>query len=142
MAEPIAPIVNSLSAPFWDAAGEGRLVLPHCLATDRAFWPPSPTSPFVTAGAVEWRPAEPKGVLRSRVVYRRTFQKILEARPPYAIGLVELRSRVRLQAHIADPDADDAPKAGDAVTLHFAPLVEGNPPVLHATRAEHDDLSA
>ena len=135
MAELIAPIVNSLSAPFWSAAGEGRLVLPHCQATDRPFWPPSPTSPFVTGGAVEWRPAESKGVLRSRVVYRRVFQKILEARLPYAVGLVELGSGVRLQAHIADPDGDDAPQAGDAVAIYFAPLVEGNPPVPHARRA-------
>ena len=135
MDEPIAPIVTSLSAPFWSGAEEGRLVLPHCVTTDRPFWPPSPASPFVTGGAVEWRPAEPDGVLRSRVVYRRAFQKVLDAKLPYGIGLVELDSGVRLQAHLAEPDGEGAPRAGEAVTLYFAPLIEGNPPVPHARRA-------
>ena len=135
MGEPIAPVVTSLSAPFWSAAAEGRLVLPHCATTDRAFWPPSPSSPFVTGGAVEWRPAGPDGVLRSRVVYRRLFQKNLEAKLPYGVGLVELESGVRLLAHLPDPDDEDAARPNDAVTLYFAPLIEGNPQVPHVRRA-------
>ena len=132
MGEPLAPLVNSLSEPFWTAAAEGCLALPHCVETRRPFWPPSPASPFVTGGAVEWRDTVPEGALRTRAVYRRRFQKALEV--PYAIGLVELEGGVRLQAHIPDPDDESSPQAGDAVTLYFQSLRGDCPPVPHARR--------
>ena len=40
MAELTAPIVNSLSQPFWDAAEQGRLALPHRIATGQPFGRP------------------------------------------------------------------------------------------------------
>src|SRR3546814_6293290 len=51
MSARLAPVVNDLSRPFWDAAEEGRLSLPHCVATGRPFWPPAPASPLRTGGA-------------------------------------------------------------------------------------------
>lgn len=129
MAEPAAPIVNDLSRPFWDAANAGRLLLPFCAATGTAFWPPSPSSPYVQGGAVEWREIPAEGVLLSRVTYRRAFQQAFADRLPYAVGLVELLPGLRLQAHLSDPDAAAAPKAGDRVRLAFQALVSGGPPV-------------
>lgn len=132
MAESLAPLRNSLSAPFWVGAEAGRLVIPHCLATGRPFWPPSPSSPFVTAGAVDWRVVEPEGEAITIVTYRRGFQQALAGYLPYAIALVELAGPIRLQAHVAAPDAEGALRAGDRVLLHFAALAEGEVPVLHA----------
>ena len=130
MAEPVKPVVNGLSRPFWEAAQAGRLSLPHCVATDRPFWPPSPLSPFAAGGAVAWREVPAEGVLLSRVTYRRAFQRAFAARLPYAIALVEIVPGVRLLAHLAAPDRDDAPRAGVRVRLGFEILVEGGGPVL------------
>ncbi len=135
MAEPIAPIVNELNAPFWTAAEEGRLVLPLCLTTGRAFWPPSPISPFVTGGATSWSPAGGEGVLRALAIYRRVFQKAFEPLAPYGVGLVELDEGPRLHAFISTGDAADAPKAGDRVRLSFASLLPDGPKVPALTRA-------
>lgn len=129
MIEPVSAIRNTLSAPFWDAAGEGRLMLPWCTETARHFWPPSPVSPFATGGAVQWREADAVGVLIGVAIYRRAFQKALEARMPYGVGLVELNAGPRLQVHLADPDAGNAPGAGDRVTITFISIVEGGPRV-------------
>jgi uncharacterized OB-fold protein len=137
MGERIDPVVNDLSRPFWDAAAAGRLVLPHCRRTGRAFWPPSPSSPY-GGGEVEWREVAPRGRLAASVVYRRLFQKPLAPCLPYGIGLVELDCGVRLQAHVARPDEADAPRAGDQVALYFATLPGGSVPVLHAGQAAHD----
>jgi hypothetical protein len=126
MAERLAPIVNALSQPFWDAAAAGRLCLPFCTATDRAFWPPSPSSPFVTGGEVSWRDIPPEGVVRSILVYRRAFQQALADRLPYGVALVEVAPGARLLAHVPDPAAA---AAGDRVRLGFRPLREGEPPV-------------
>jgi uncharacterized OB-fold protein len=127
------PIVNSLNRPYWDAAARGELVLPFCVATGRAFWPPSPISPFATGGAVEWRKAAPLGQVITRVVYRRGFLKQFEPLMPYAIGLVELDAGPRLLAHIARADAADAPLAGARVRLQFEKLL-GDDPILTARR--------
>jgi uncharacterized OB-fold protein len=131
MAERIAPITNHLAEPFWSAASASRLCLPRCVASGRAFWPPSPSSPFVTGGAVEWHDMPARGVVRSLVVYRRAFQKALADRVPYGVALVEVAPGLRLQAHVAAPDDPRSPGPGDVVGLAFAPLREGESAVIH-----------
>jgi uncharacterized OB-fold protein len=119
--------VNTLNKPYHDAAARNELLLPFCAATGRAFWPPSPVSPFVTGGAVEWRAVKPRGTLRARVIYRRGFLKDFDPLMPYGIGLVELTDGPRLQAHVTAPDAEDAPRAGDMVRLSFERLLDDAP---------------
>ena len=137
MSEPINPIVNALNAPFWAAADDGRLVLPTCVASGRAFWPPSPLSPFVSGGPVDWRSSSGEGTLLSVVVYRRVFQQAFAPRLPYGVALVALDEGPRLLAFVADPDAPDATRPGERAALGFAPVVEGgrNVPILHSLRA-------
>lgn len=127
--------VNTLNKPYHDAAGRNELLLPFCASTGRAFWPPSPVSPFVTGGAVEWRAVKPQGMLRARVIYRRGFLKDFDPLMPYGIGLVELADGPRLQAHIVGPDTDSAPRAGDTVRLAFEKLLDGVP-ILTARKIE------
>ncbi len=128
MGSPLMPVINGLSRPFWTAAEAGRLVLPHCVETGQPFWPPSPSSPFRTAGKVKWRDVEASGTLLSIVVYRRPFQQELASALPYGIGLVEIEPGVRLFAYIARPDGGIA--AGDPVRLDFRPLVAEGVPAL------------
>jgi hypothetical protein len=128
MTEPVTPIVNELNAPFWQAAEEGRLVLPVCVSSGRCFWPPSPVSPFVTGGGTAWRDSKGEGLLRGAVVYRRVFQKAFEGVVPYGVGLVELDEGPRLQAHIADPDSTRY-LPGDRVAIAFEAIVAGAPKV-------------
>lgn len=124
-------IVNSLNAPFWEGARAGELRLPHCAATNRAFWPPSPVSPYSENAAVEWRSVAPRGIVQAFCVYRRVFLKAFEPLAPFAVALVELEGGARLQAHVLDPDAL---QAGDRVKLGFRVLVEGGAPALTAER--------
>lgn len=127
MSDGLMPLVNDLSRPFWDAARAGRLALPHCAATRRPFWPPSPTSPFCTGGSVEWRDVEPAGILLSLVVYRRAFQAEMAERLPYGIAFVEIAPDARLFAHVRHPDA--APPCGERIRLIFSPLLPDGAPV-------------
>ena len=136
MIEPIAPVINELNAPFWTAAEQGRLFLPHCLTTGRAFWPPSPISPFVSGGATGWSPAGRDGVLRALVIYRRVFQKALEPLAPYAVGLIALDEGPRLHAFIPSAGGAGSPKPGDRVRLSFAALLPDGPRVPTLTRAQ------
>ena len=129
MEESIAPVITTLNAPFWAAAAEGELILPWCVQTSRAFWPPSPVSPFVTGGAVTWRPASPFGVLRACVLYRRVFQRALEPVMPYGIGLVAMQAGIRLQAHVPLHPSRSAPSIGAMVEIGLRPILPGAPRV-------------
>lgn len=127
MDESAEPIVNTLNAPFWEGAKAGRLVLPHCVVTTRAFWPPAPVSPFVTGGGIAWREASAEGVLCALVTYERVFQAAFRALAPYRIGLVALDAGVRLQAHLSG--ASGGPEIGERVVIGFANLAGGKLPV-------------
>jgi uncharacterized OB-fold protein len=132
------PIVNDLSRPFLEALWDGELPLPFCLTTERHFWPPCPTSPFVTAGATEWRSAGASGVLTGLVIYRRSFHPAFADAVPYGVGLVELNAGPRLRVHLADVTSDDRLSAGDRVRVSRAIIVDGQRPALIATRACSD----
>ena len=130
MGETVNAVRNALWVPFHDGADQDRLVLPHCIATDRAFWPPSRMSPYVTGGSVDWRQVSPDGRLVARVVYRRGFQQAFEPLLPYGVALVELHCGIRLQAHLYRPDDSASPREGERVTVGFAALIDGGKPVL------------
>jgi uncharacterized OB-fold protein len=127
MTESVDPPINTLNTPFWEAARGGTLLLPHCAKSGRAFWPPSPVSPYVTGGEVAWQAVSPTGILRASVVYERVFQMAFKPLAPYRVGLVELDCGVRLQAYHAGPSG--APAIGDRVTIGFRHLAGGNYPV-------------
>ena len=125
---------SALTAPFWQAAADRVLALPHCTATGLAFWPPSPLSPYDSGAAVEWRPVPGGGTLQARVVFRRSFVAELANRIPYAVGLVELDAGPRLQVHIGAPDDASAPQPGQRVEIRFVEIVPGAGPVPIAQR--------
>lgn len=132
MSERLQPIVNDLNAPFWAAARAGELKLPYCVRTGRAFWPPSPLSPYAEDAEVEWRRVARRGVVRALCIYRRVFLKAFEPLAPFGIALVETENGVRLQAHVSKPLGERPLQAGDAVMLGFRVLIEGGEPVLVA----------
>ncbi len=137
MAESADPIVNQLNLMFWQGAAEGVLMMPHCVATGAAFWPPSPISPFRGGESVEWRAVSPSGTVLARVVYRRAFQQAFAPCLPYGIAMIGLDCGVRLQVHVPRPDEPDAPVVGDRVTIFFDVLLPGGKrlPVARVTAA-------
>jgi uncharacterized OB-fold protein len=78
------PIPSSLDTPFWEAAADGRLVLPVNPATGRAAWFPR--------GEAEWRPSEGTGTVQTFTVVHRSFYRDLPA--PYVIAVVRLAEGV------------------------------------------------
>ncbi len=135
MSERVDPIVNDLNRPFWAAASEGRLMLPHCVATGAAFWPPSAISPFASGREATWGEVEPEGLVLAIVVYRRTFQKAFADLLPYGIAMVALDCGPRLQVHVEHPDDPGAPVAGSRVRLEFSALLADGPRLLVARPA-------
>ena len=134
MTESVLAEINTLNAPFWDGARQGKLVLPYCNLTQKSFWPPSPISPYAEKSEVSWKEVEPSGVLLARVVFRRAFVPEFAHRVPYGIGLIELDAGPRLQVHIHTPGEKGAPAHGDRVVLAFEPNENSNVPLLVASK--------
>jgi hypothetical protein len=99
------------SRPFWDAAAEGRFVVPRCASCGRYHWYPRALCPFCFSDRVEWRPASGRGRVYSYTVMRR-------ASAPYVLAYVTLEEGPTMLTNIVDGDVD-AVRVGQDVRLVF-----------------------
>jgi hypothetical protein len=121
-----APPVNSETQPFWDAAGEGKLLYKKCAACGEPHFYPRPHCPFCFSDKVEWQEASGRGTIYTYSVMRR-------APVPYAIAYVTLAEGPTMMTNIVDCDLDSI-KIGQPVRLVFKPS-DGGPPVPMFTSA-------
>ena len=85
--------------PFWDAAREGRFVVPVCSACGRAHWYPRAICPFCASDKIEWREASGRGTIY-------TFSVMRRVKEPYAIAHVTLAEGPTMLTNIVDCDFD------------------------------------
>ena len=116
-----APIVDSFTAPFWQAAGEGTLLIRRCKACGEADWYPRPFCPHCSSDDTDWEPASGGGTIYSFTVTRRAGPV------PYVLAYVTLDEGVTMMTNIVDCDLDSI-KIGQPVRLVFKPS-EGGAPV-------------
>jgi len=114
-----APVVNAESKVFWDAAREGRFLVPFCTACGKAHWYPRAICPFCAGDKIEWRPGSGKGTIY-------TFSVMRRAKDPYAIAHVTLAEGPTMLTNIVDCDFDTL-KIGQPVTLVFQETENGPP---------------
>ena len=114
------PAVNPETKPFWDAAREGRFLVPFCAACGKAHWYPRAICPFCAADKVEWREASGKGTIY-------TFSVMRRVKEPYAIAHVTLAEGPTMLTNIVNCDFDKL-HIGQPVAVVFQET-EGGPPV-------------
>ena len=113
------PVVNAETKMFWDAAREGRFLVPFCSACGKAHWYPRAICPFCASDKIEWRNASGKGTIY-------TFSVMRRAKDPYAIAHVTLAEGPTMLTNIVDCDFDKL-KIDQPVTVVFQET-EGGPP--------------
>lgn len=84
------PTVTALTAPFWEAANQGRLMIQHCEDCVRAVFYPRPICPHCWSARLAWRDAEGTGKLRSWSTVHRPGHPAWQPVAPYAVGVVAL----------------------------------------------------
>ena len=114
------PAVNPETKPFWDAAREGRFLVPFCAACGEAHWYPRAICPFCAGDKVEWRKASGKGTIY-------TFSVMRRVKEPYAIAHVTLAEGPTMLTNIVNCDFDKL-HIGQPVAVVFQET-EGGPPV-------------
>jgi len=83
------PVVHDDARPYWDAAAEGRLVLPRCTACATVIWFPRGFCPACGSLDVDWIELPGTGEVYSSAVARRGQGAYGEA-APYVVAYVEL----------------------------------------------------
>jgi len=110
------------TAPFWAAAAEGRLSLPHCDACGRLVWYPADTCRRCGGADQTWVDLSGRGTLFSWVVVHQQFLPQYE--PPYVTALVAVDEdpAVRLATRLVDVEDLAALRIDQPVEVVFAPL--------------------
>jgi len=114
-----APRSNATSAFHFEAAKDGRLVLPYCEACAKYHWPLRARCPHCDSSADPgWRAATGTGTIASYSVVVRAVNPELKDDAPYVIAFVELDEGVRLFTNIVDAEPEDL-HCGMRVQCHF-----------------------
>jgi uncharacterized OB-fold protein len=107
-----APIVDSASRPFWQAAAEGVLLIKRCNACGQAHWYPRPFCPHCASDDTAWVTASGGGAIYSFTVTRRADPV------PYVLAYVTLDEGVTVLTHLVDGEIESL-RIGQRVRVTF-----------------------
>ncbi len=112
------PAVDPDSAPYWDGAKDGRLMIQRCNATGQTFLYSRQLVSGVVESEVEWIEASGKGTIYSFTVARRPAGAAFQGDCPYVIVSVELEEGARVMSNLVTDDPDSV-AIGQAVEVVF-----------------------
>ncbi len=94
------PVPDEISAPFFDGAREGRLMLQHCTACDRWSFPVRERCPHCFAARLEWRQASGRGSLYTFTIMHQVMNPGFASAVPYNVAQVDLVEGVRMTSNV------------------------------------------
>ncbi len=118
------PKPSSRTAPFFDAAAEGKLRLQCCDDCGTWTFPYRERCQHCGSRSIVWRDASGRGTLYSHGLLRRAYHPRHEGRLPIILAQVDVVEGVRLSTNLVDV-APDAVKAGMEVEVAFESLPDG-----------------
>ncbi len=116
---PLLPQPDERSAPFFDGAREGRLMLQRCAACDSWLHPVKTRCPQCGGNEIVWQATGGRGVLFSHGRLWRAVYPAQEAELPITLAVVDLDEGVRISARLV---GEEPPRAGERVVVEFQPL--------------------
>jgi len=120
------PIIDSTSAPYWDAARQGRLLIAGCGACGKVHHYPRPFCPHCWSDDVRPVRASGTGTLYTySTVYANDLPPFRD-RLPYVAAIVELAEGPRVMT-IIEGAGPDGLRVGMAVTASFRPVDADDP---------------
>ena len=115
------PTIEAESAPYWEAAAEGRLLIRSCNDCGEVHHYPRPFCPACWSELVEWVEATGKATLYtwSTVFFNDMYP--FSERLPYVAAVVELEEGPKIMTNVVDADPDDL-EIGMALDVTFQSL--------------------
>jgi uncharacterized protein len=98
------PVPDEASAPFFEGAARGELMLQRCRSCGAFMWPVRARCVECFSGDVEWEAASGRAELYSFVVVHQRYPGFEE---PYVLATVQTPEGVRFNTSIIGADADE-----------------------------------
>lgn len=119
------PPDDLVSAPFWDAVRDHRLVAPRCRACELVFLYPRVACPRCLGREFDWPELSGRGRVYTCTVVRQAAHPAFQAEVPYVFAIIELDEGPRLASNVVGcPPEDVVPD--QAVEVVFDEIGEGN----------------
>ena len=112
------PTPDPATAPYWAAAREHRLVMPHCRDCGHYHFYPRTRCPQCNSAQLEWKDCSGRGVVYSFTVIHRAPSPPFAAAVPYVVAAVKLDEGPHLMTNITGC-APDAARIGMPVRVVF-----------------------
>lgn len=117
------PSIDPDSAPYWEGAMQGRLMIQRCKATGQTFLYSRQLVPGVVDAEVEWIEASGRGTIYSYTVARRPAGQAFAGDCPYVIVSAELAEGARVMSNLLTDDPDNV-AIGQPVEVVFDKVSE------------------
>ncbi|MEN8181777.1 MAG: Zn-ribbon domain-containing OB-fold protein [Myxococcota bacterium] len=124
MSERPEPPSSPVSAPFWEATRERRLVLQWCGSCNATIHYPREACPHCFGSELGWRESAGRGVVHATTVMHQPAHPAFADRVPYVVALVELEEGVRMLTNIVGCDPAQA-RVGRPVRVAWEDLSDG-----------------
>jgi uncharacterized protein len=117
------PRPDAVSAPYWEAAARGELLIQECTSCGhRQFYPRAVCTDC--GGDVDWLTCSGRGTVHTFTVIRQNHAKPFKDELPYVVAIVELEEGPRMMGNVTGIDADDM-QIGTPVEVYFVQAEEG-----------------
>jgi uncharacterized OB-fold protein len=111
------PQPDNVSAPYWRAGADGRLLVQECPKCGNRQW--YPRALCTACGAdPEWLECSGRGTLHTFTIVRQFGMRPFRDELPYVVGMVDLEEGPRIMGAVTDCDPDDV-RIGMSVEVHF-----------------------
>lgn len=110
------PVPTELSAPHWDGAKAGRLMVQKCASCAQYVFIPRHACPNCLSGDLEWMESSGKGVIYSFTIIHRPPHPSFE--PPYCAAIIELDEGWHMLSNVIADDLG-AIAVGQRVRVDF-----------------------
>ncbi|MCU1657185.1 MAG: hypothetical protein JWO57_1841 [Pseudonocardiales bacterium] len=124
----IVPESTELTAAFWSAAAEGRILLQRCAGCELVWHPPAPVCPGCRGDVLEWFASSGRGTLYSYTRVEHAAHAAVADAVPYLVALVDLDEGPRVVTSLVgvdDASAVSALTARTRVTIELGPAAAG-----------------
>jgi uncharacterized protein len=111
------PVPDADTAPYWEAAAQGRLVVQRCRSCDHAqlYGRYHCTA---CGGPVAWDEASGRGTVYSFTIIRQQFSRSFRHLLPYVVALVDLEEGPRIMTNVVGVEPSDL-RVGMPVQVRF-----------------------
>ena len=112
------PVIDHDSAPYWQAAHEGRLDIPLCGDCGKHHFYPRAICPYCHSDNLNFDTVSGRGEVHTFTIARRPAGPAFADDVPYVIALIELEEGPRMMSRIQTDDPD-AVQIGARVEVTF-----------------------